>query len=375
MIVHFFIFTILILYSHPKDAKRASNLSLTFRPTSFYEHPYVALVITYEKFPNPVTICEGTITTPLHIISSAQCYVDGLKTVVINGDILDNRSQVLYAKKWIVHENFEYRYFESLNDLAIIVMSQPLTFNYHVQKQSPSFQVFLDAPPYIELECIGVGWKMFKLGEIHLHSDYISFKSFKHDYRGLYQMAYTMITNFECQAAVDEVANKDTEIQSSMLCGYFYHNDLRRKLLGNMDCFGHHGGPLICNIQGTWVFHGVVSRNSNCKNKTLPTLFTKIEYFKDWIISNTVGFPFDWRSLVWCKKKLCNGKYYVYGLFCGKGINITCVQPNETLFGVYDAKSPALNYSKHVIVILLIFLEINFLNTFSYIILFWCLSK
>ncbi|KAF2902694.1 hypothetical protein ILUMI_03493 [Ignelater luminosus] len=275
----------------------------------------------------------------MHILSSAQCYADGLKTVVINGDILNNRSQVLYAKEWIIHQNFEYGDYESLNDLAIIVMAEPLTFNYFVQKHSPAFHVSLDIPRETELQCIGVGWKMFKLNEIHLHSDYIGFKNPEHGYRSLYQMAYTMIPRLKCQIAMDKVANKDTEIQPSMLCGHFYYVELRNKLLGNMDCFGHHGGPLICNIQGRWMFQGVLSSNNNCKNNTLPTLFTNIEYYGDWITNNTVGFSYDWRSLVWCKKKLCNGRYYVYGLFCGKGINMTCAPPNGTFHDVYDAKS------------------------------------
>lgn len=50
---------------------------------------------------------------------------------------------------------------------------------------------------------------------------------------------------------------------------------------------GDSGGPLSCLVDGVWRIHGVVSYgpSGRCNQYKLPTVFTRVSYFIDFIYS------------------------------------------------------------------------------------------
>lgn len=52
-------------------------------------------------------------------------------------------------------------------------------------------------------------------------------------------------------------------------------------------CKGDSGGPLQClNTDGKWYQIGVTSWGLPCAYANVPDVFTRVAYFRDWIVSN-----------------------------------------------------------------------------------------
>lgn len=49
---------------------------------------------------------------------------------------------------------------------------------------------------------------------------------------------------------------------------------------------GDGGGPLVCNLQGTWYLAGIVSWGIGCGQHDVPGVYTKISQYSDWIQNN-----------------------------------------------------------------------------------------
>jgi secreted trypsin-like serine protease len=52
-------------------------------------------------------------------------------------------------------------------------------------------------------------------------------------------------------------------------------------------CNGDSGGPLACQKQGRWILAGATSWGySGCQTAGYPSVYSRISYFRDWIIDN-----------------------------------------------------------------------------------------
>jgi len=78
----------------------------------------------------------------------------------------------------------------------------------------------------------------------------------------------TLITSEECKKARPEVDD------SEVCAGH----------IGVSTCRGDSGGPLQCPLaNGVWVLEGITSYGRVDCGSTVPSVFTKVEKFLDWI--------------------------------------------------------------------------------------------
>ena len=82
-----------------------------------------------------------------------------------------------------------------------------------------------------------------------------------------------IISNEDCQQMYSK-SNK--RIARGMTCAG-YRN-------GGVDtCKGDSGGPLACNVDGRFHIFGVVSWGEGCGEKNRPGVYSRVQYYLDWI--------------------------------------------------------------------------------------------
>lgn len=62
---------------------------------------------------------------------------------------------------------------------------------------------------------------------------------------------------------------------------------------GSSGCMGDSGGPLFCEDHGKWVLQGVVSNGYKMCPTSMPSEFTRVGSYMDWIVRTVNGKKFS----------------------------------------------------------------------------------
>lgn len=211
----------------------------------FYPHQVAILV-----FGN--LLCSGSIITPLHILTSAHCFEnlnDSKYYLVRSGtSFWDEGGLLSEVSQIILHEHFLHKSKPTYvaNDIAILVLNEPLNYNENTQQI-----LLMSRPIKFAEEAYVSGW-----GRVSP----ISRK-----------------TSRNLKALRLQVDNEDScmiwDLLETKICG--------RTGNTNGACHGDSGGALM--IQG--LLAGIVtgSPSNVCGHPIEPMVFTSVMHHRDWI--------------------------------------------------------------------------------------------
>ncbi|XP_040575116.1 trypsin epsilon [Lepeophtheirus salmonis] len=202
-------------------------------------------------------ICGGAILDERIIILAAHCLV-GVKPVntkIVAGvtNLKYTIAQTMEIEKFVPHDKFYYD--TASNDIALLHLKEPLSFNEHVKK----VELYDVTSP---MEATFTGWGSTSFPQI----DEIS--------NNLNKLEGKIVDSSICKSAYEELQFGFT-ITDKQLC--FGGN-------GHGFCSGDSGGPLICNGKGLC---GIASWGYECGLDKYPGVFTNVGKYIDWIKENS----------------------------------------------------------------------------------------
>ncbi|XP_046384293.1 chymotrypsin-2-like [Ischnura elegans] len=202
--------------------------------------------------------CGGVIIHSSYVLTAAQCAVGGklftiyAGVVKLHGD--ESSRVVVQSLEAIIHDGYDPNTLS--NDIALLKLSQPLHFNDYI---SPALlptndDTYVNEPAWIS------GWGSSYEGGSHT---------------GVLQYApVTVISNDECRQTYG------SSVTDGTIC-----------TLGNSgvgECEGDGGGPLFTDFhrRGPNLLIGIFSFFSGHGCTVGPDGFTRVSYYRDWILSN-----------------------------------------------------------------------------------------
>ncbi|XP_008521219.1 transmembrane protease serine 11C-like isoform X1 [Equus przewalskii] len=210
---------------------------------------------------NNVHLCGATLISNSWLVTAAHCFIkakDPKGWKVTFGLLLSDPQTQRSVKNIIIHENYHYPAHD--NDIALVHLSSPVLYSSNIRRAclpEPTYSF----PPNSDV--VVTGWGTLK-------SDGISPNILQ---KGLVKIIDNKICNRgKVYSGV---------ITPGMLCAGF--------LEGTVDaCQGDSGGPLVgADYKGTWFLAGIVSWGDECALPNKPGVYTRVTYYRDWIMSKT----------------------------------------------------------------------------------------
>merc|ERR1711988_304774 len=206
------------------------------------------------------TNCGGSIVSERYVITAAHCIdqTQNYNYFVIVG--MHNRrswseeyKKQVNVRRVIVHGGWNDKRISAGNDIAILELSEPLTFNKGVQPicLPSSKQTYSENDRFVVS-----GWGTLREGGSSPDT--------------LQQLVVPYIKESTCLRV--------TYMRSMLgqMCAGFLEG-------GKDSCQGDSGGPLAAKINGKWTLAGVVSWGRGCAGKNAPGFYTNVAYYRDFI--------------------------------------------------------------------------------------------
>nr|XP_033809337.1 ovochymase-1 isoform X2 [Geotrypetes seraphini] len=208
--------------------------------------------------------CGGVIIEKSWIMTAAHCMGIGKDPsywTVVAGDhdrtLNESTEQVRKARRIVLHENFDYRIYDS--DLALIQLDVELVYNDVVR---PICLPDSQKPLLSSSVCIVTGWG--KTQEDGMLSS------------RLQQLRVPILDSKICE--VSYYASRPGGITEGMLCAGFPSSG------GKDSCQGDSGGPLVCrNETEPFILYGIISWGVGCARPKKPGVYTRVRVYLNWI--------------------------------------------------------------------------------------------
>nr|ADB66713.1 trypsin 2 [Panulirus argus] len=171
-----------------------------------------------------------------------------------NMAVNEGNEQAVVLSKIIQHE--DYNAFTISNDISVLQLSSPLTFDDYVKA------IALPAQGHAASgDCVVSGWGTTTEGGSTPNV--------------LQMVTVPIVSDAECRDAYGQ-----GEIDDSMICAGVPEG-------GKDSCQGDSGGPLACSDTGSTYLAGIVSWGYGCARPNYPGVYCEVAYFVDWVKANT----------------------------------------------------------------------------------------
>ncbi|KFB52508.1 AGAP009214-PA-like protein [Anopheles sinensis] len=234
-----------------------------------FQYPWMALIRSKGKW-----ICGGTLINDRYVLTAAHCVKSRVFEFVRLGEFELNRTidcdlrneecapapQDIPVERDIMHEGYSAR--RKQNDIALLRLARAATLNENVK---PICLPVGAASQTIVPSYYVTGWGST---ENSLFSNKLQFAE------------QQLVPLDECQTRLTE-EDKHVRLVDTQMCAIGVKNL-------SENCIGDSGGPLkSVSINARYVQYGVVSFGLNsCGKKSAPGVYTRVESYMDWILSN-----------------------------------------------------------------------------------------
>ncbi|VTJ83865.1 Hypothetical predicted protein, partial [Marmota monax] len=210
---------------------------------------------------NSVHRCGATLISNNWLITAAHCFIKENNPKDWNvsfGLLLSDPKTQRTIKDIIIHENYHYPAHD--NDIAVVHLSSPVLYTSNIRRACLPEATY-KFPPNSEMVVTGWG----------------TLKSDGKSPNILQKGSVKIIDNETCNSG----KAYGGVVTPGMLCAGF--------LEGRVDaCQGDSGGPLVsADSKGTWFLAGIVSWGDECALPNKPGVYTRVTYYRDWIMSKT----------------------------------------------------------------------------------------
>ncbi|XP_008579103.1 PREDICTED: transmembrane protease serine 11B-like protein [Galeopterus variegatus] len=210
---------------------------------------------------NSVHRCGATLISNSWLVTAAHCFImatDPKEWNVSFGLLLSDPQSQRSIKDIIIHEKYHYPAHD--NDIAVVHLSSPVLYTGNIRRACLPEATYTFPP---NSEVVVTGWG--------------TLKSNGKSPNILQKGSVKIIDDKTCNSG-DVYGGV---ITPGMLCAGF--------LKGRVDaCQGDSGGPLVsADSNGIWFLAGIVSWGDECALPNKPGVYTRVTYYRDWIMSKT----------------------------------------------------------------------------------------